>query len=565
VIRSMSRSPSGRPGPGVRHRVRRRAARFEQFGAFMIEMSLALIIAALVAYGTLSDLVRSQAIQAATTEADSLTLYRQALQDYVDENYGALQFNTPVTKNAITLVAGTAAGQAMQPTVANLIAMGYLNAGFSNQTLVVDGGVFRNVIERQPVGCVTNACNIVGLAYLGSPVLIKGETTSNSLIIGQMLNRLGGLGGASIEGGTANVTGTGGAWTWPNPIDVAQAGVVGARFGFGSSTFAGYVRMNDTRDPNLQGNLTVAGNTTLNNITVNGTSTLTGALTSTGDITARNITATQTMTATGRIRSDNSVGASNVAGCLRAALESGGNVVSRAADCVTRALLANDGLTLSNAAGTARIQANSDTGLLAINTTAGAQNIGLDGAAGRVTAQAMRVDVSATRGAACVNANDIVTDGEVSGTILVCKGGIWRAPGLPEAVAGAACVSNGSLARTSTDETLICRSNVWQRLNDRITTTVVAEIYSGNGVANVPAPTCGTGGTMDISVAALQGGADYGTVPPRNRFEVRVTGTGGWTVTPQMVDQNGTGYTSDPLGNAYSLGWTATTFCRYTV
>jgi hypothetical protein len=89
------------------------------------------------------------------------------------------------------------------------------------------------------------------------------------------------------------------------------------------------------------------------------------------------------------------------------------------------------------------------------------------------------------------------------------------------------------------------------------------EVWSGNGVGNVPRPSCGAGGTADILAAALQGGSDYGTVPPRNRFEVRVGGAGPWTVTPMMVDQSGGAFTADPSGVPYNLGWTAVTYCRY--
>jgi type II secretory pathway pseudopilin PulG len=546
----------------------------------MVEVSLALIIAGLAAAGTVRELVRQQALRAAETEADTLGLYRQALQDYVDENYTALQFSQPITRNGVNLNAGGALGETLQPSVANLQGMGYLNAGFSDVALTVDGGVFRNVIQQDPGGCVGVACNIVGLAYISVPVAVKGGGgAADALLLGQMLNRLGGLGGFSVPGAAANITGSGAAWTWPNPVAGTPAGVIAARFGFGSSVFAGYVRMNETRNPNLQGDLTVGGATTFNStLTVNGNSTFTGSttfngsITATGDITARdvnarNITATGTVAAQGQISSSNAVGASDVVGCLRAALEADGGIASRAADCIDRVRISNNGVALNDATGVQRISLGSATGVLAVNTAAGAQNIALDGGTGRMSAQRVAVTTTASRGTACVDGDDIVTDVEASGTILVCKGGVWRAPGLPQSAAGDACTNEGALARNTSDQALICRSFggvlSWSLLNERVTSVVVADIWSGNGVANVPQPTCGTSGTADISVAALQGGADYGVVPPRNRFEVRVSGTGPWTVTPAMVDPSGNAYTADTSGTNYDLGWTATTFCRY--
>jgi hypothetical protein len=547
--------------------VRRSGSALAQAGALMVEVSLALILASLAAYGAVREMVRTKAMEVAMTDADSLALYRQALQDYVDENYGALQFGTTITKNAVTLNAGTAAGQTLQPTVANLRDMGYLSAGFSDLTLVVDGASYRNVIERQPAGCVTNACNIVGLAYLSAPVRPRGSTNADSVALGHMLSRIGGLGGVSLETSPGTITGAGAAWSWVNPVAGTPAGVFGARFGFGSSVFSGYVRMNDTRNPNLQGSLTVANNITTNTLTVTGATTISGALNSTDDITARNITATQAMNATGQIRSQAAVGASDTVACLRAALESGGNILSRAANCVTRVQISNSGVSVNNTAGTPRINLDGTNGLLSVNTTLGVQNIGLDGATGRVSAQRLRPTTSATRDTACVDTDDLAADVDGSGTVLVCKSGVWRSPGLIVASVSTACTTLGMLARTSSDQALICRStgagNAWSLLNDRVTSAVVVDVWSSNGVANVPAPACGSFGTPDISVAALQGGSDYGVLPPRNRFEVRVTGVGPWTITPSMVDQSGNAYTNDSGGNPYSLGWTATTLCRY--
>lgn len=542
-------------------RTRHHRGRRAQLGSMMVEVSLALLIAALAGVGTMREILRVQTMQAADTEADTLALYRQALQDYVDAHYTALQYGTVITHNGVTLQPGTGLGQTLQPTVANLRSLGYLNAGFQDVTLVVDGGVFRNVIERQPAGCTGNACNVVGLAYIDRPIVVRGSADSNSVVLGQMLNRLGGLGGLSVEGSAATITGNGAGWTWPNPVSGAPAGVMGARFGFGSSMLAGYVRMNDTRDPNLQGPMTVAGAVTVNNsLQVNGPGIFTGA------VSAASLAASSVLSS-GQIKSQTDVGASDTAACLRAALEAGGNVISRAANCVVRAQVTNSGVAVNDAAGNTRINLDGATGLLSVRTSAGSQNIGLDGATGRVAAQRLRATSSASRGAACTDADDLVADTDGAGTILVCKGGVWRSPGLIQASAGEACTNAGSLARNSSDQALICRSDgassTWRLLNDRVTTAVAVDVWSGNGAANVPVPSCGTDGTADVSVAAIQGGSDYGSLPPRNRFEIRVSGTGPWVVTPTMIDQAGNYYTEDSSGVPYALGWTATTFCRY--
>lgn len=551
--------------------VRRGAVRRSaQGGSMMVEVSLALILSALAAVGTMQALIRADLMSSADTEADSLLLYRKALQDYTDEFYSELQNNLPITKNSVTLAAGTAPGQTMQPTVANLAAMGYALDGFSNVPLLVDGAAYRNVIRRIPVGCTGLACNIVGEAYVDRPYRIRGTTDPDNNIVGQMLSRMGGLGGASIEGSEADITGAGAAWSAANPVAGAPAGVVAARFGIGSSAMSAYVRMNDVRDPNLQGAFTVAGNTTLNGATttIAGSTTVNNSLTVTGQTTLQATTAT-TIDATGTIRStadivsDANVGASDVAACLRAALSASGEIVSRAVNCVSRVVVDNTGVQVNSSTGTARARLDGNTGLVSVNSAAGAQVIGLDGGSGRMTAQLVNAAMSATSGAACTTNGDIATDASAAGTLLVCRAGTWRRPGLDEQALGGACSVDGQLAQTSSMEGLICRGGFWRLINDRLTAVVSMDLWSGNGSGVVPAPACGVGGTADVAVAALQGGADYGGVPPRNRFEFRVTGTGPWTVDPVLVDQSGSAYSSSFAGAAYALGWTATTYCKY--
>ena len=60
----------------------------------------------------------------------------------------------------------------------------------------------------------------------------------------------------------ATINGYGGGWSWANPIAGNPAGIVVAKFGFGSAGLSQFVRMNDPRNPNLQGALTVVGNVT---------------------------------------------------------------------------------------------------------------------------------------------------------------------------------------------------------------------------------------------------------------------------------------------------------------
>lgn len=525
----------------------------------MLEASLALIIAALAAYGTLRASLNQREMESANQDADAMIAYSKALQDYVDEFYGPLQGDSPITKNGVSLMPGDAEGQTRKPSVDNLKSMGYL-AGFSNSIQADDAARFANTIFKSPVGCVGLACNIEGLAYLDRPLHVRGSTEVNGRAIGYMMARIGGNAGTAIEGVAANVIGAGAAWTSPNPLSGAPAGVMATRFGFGSSALSSYVRMNDTRDPNLQGKLTVAGDVKADaNFAVTGDSDLTGKLNIVGATTAT------TIDATGQIKSTAAVGASDSVACLRAALQASGEILARAADCVVRFVVqpGTGTVSVNDAAGASRVTLSGDTGSVNLKTAAGSDIIALDGTTGRLTAQSLNPKAAGVSGAACSSEGDIVSDAAPSGTVLVCRGGIWKRPGLEEQSPGGVCVTNGQLAQTGTYEALICRNGVWYALNDRISPAVPRELWSGNGPATVPAPSCGVNGTPDIAAGAVHTGADYGGSPPRNRFELRVAGSGPWTVSPVLVDESGNAHASSFTGADYQFGWTATTYCRY--
>ena len=284
----------GGAGLGMAMRTNPIKARRSNKGYLMLEMALALILTTVAGVGAMREMARVEIMRNTDKQTDMLIAYKAALQSYVDENYIPLQSNAAVVRNGVTLQPGAAAGQAYNPTVADLQAMGYLGAGFQNQVWLIDGATFENVIT--PVGvCPGINCNVNGFAYFSQPILIRGtEATTqdmNGPIIGQMLSRLGGLSGTSYPGSTATITGLGGNALAANPVAGAPPGVVGIAFGYIAGSNANYVRMGETRNVPLAGDLTVGGSlnvggaTTLNNsLTVNGAATINNSLTATGKV-----------------------------------------------------------------------------------------------------------------------------------------------------------------------------------------------------------------------------------------------------------------------------------------
>lgn len=539
-------------------------------GVFMVELSLALVISALAAAGAVRESVRSARLTTAKIDGDVLAIYRVALQNYVDDGYPQLQQAIAPVRNAIT------PANMWSPTLAELIGMGYLPAGFQVGFANVDAANLNNAITRLPVGCVSTDCSVVGLAWVDRPFVIRGTNDVDNLVVGQVLESVGTNGGTSFEDNPAQIAGVAGVWTDVNPVAGQPAGVVSARFGANSSIMATFLRMNDIRDPNFQNNVTIAGGVIAagpsqinNTLGVTGATTLgstlsvAGAATLNGGATINgNTTANGQITATGEVRSSSTMGASDVGACLRAGLTAGGDIVSRAANCGLRAQMTNAGLELFDAGGVMRASMN-NAGALTLRNAVGAATVTLDAATGRLTTQTLNVQSVANTGAACASANDVAVDSTANGTLLVCRGGQWRRSGLAEASLGAACGTAGQLAQTASDESLVCRGGFWRLLNDRLSGMVVMDIWSGNGASNVPVPVCGIGGIPDIQASALHAGADYGGAPPRNRTEVRVTGVGPWTVDPVMVDGGGAAYSASFMGTPYNLGWTAVTYCRY--
>lgn len=523
-----------------------------QHGFAMLEISLALIIAAIAALGTLKATLQAQRLEFASIQGDALKIARDAAETYAQENYAALQSGVAVTKNGQVIAPGTTSGQTYAPEVADLVRLGYLPTGFSEQGTFSNGptpGTYRFRLKRSPAGCELTAagptsCNIVGNAYLDQPILAAGSTDLDGPVISTIASKIGANGGFTLLQNPATVYFLGG-WTDTNPVPGNPAGVIVARFGYGSSSLAELVRIADSRDPNLQGNLTVAG-----------------------DITGH-----------GNIGTSDGVSA-----CLRAALQTDGQIISKAANCLTRAYM------------------NPNTGTIGVNDAAGNPAVVLDGnsgtvsgtkvtATGSVSGNVLNASTVATPGTACTTENDIANTG-AAGTagLLVCRSGLWRNVALVTSTIGSACGADGNIAINSANqETLVCQSGAYTQLSASLIKTATA-----GSACPQDAETAKT--TAGITLIC-QGGAwvnlidRIGKMAAQAAFEVTVSSaTQGVIIpapscsgngmpriylTPKAEDQisyinhfaTGTGpwniYAQDGTGNPVSAIMIAQTYCFY--
>lgn len=529
----------------------------------MLEVSLAIIISALAAAGTIRESMRADLMRSADIEADALDMYRIALQRYVDDAYSELQTGSPVTRNAVTLTPA----QSLSPTVAQLIGMNYLNAGFSNTTLLVDGGSYQNVIRRDPVGCVTIACNIEGLAWITVPFFERGTAFTNGPIIGQMLTRLGGFGGTSIEGSTANITGTGASWTQPNPVAGNPAGVVAARFGFSSAAFMNYIRINDLRDPDLFGPLTVAGDTRLkSNLQVDGTLKVDGATQLVGNA---QLDGTLTTNGTSLLK-----GATTLNSTLKVdgATQLVGDVQMDANTITNGTTLLRGATTIGTGGANANLTVNGDIrGQRLIPTASnaiGGACAGAEGAislwsggTGLLSCQAgvwTALAVQDTLGGAC--AVEGATSKSSAGIGLLCVNGIFR--GMDAIVrfgsVGAACGVAGALAldTANNNETLICKANLAEatgtlrlmRLRDITSQLVFVAAFEVTGTSgSVVKPNCAASAAhpatpvlqmIPKTFSSDDGGYSFSAVDSGATWTLSMNkGTGVMTGTPAVIAQ----------------------------
>jgi len=270
------------------------ASRVKQIGALSIELMFTLLVSALAASAGYMASMRAADANSAGMQGESIQALRTAANKLVMNNYAAYQAGQAITVNAINLPAGNGAGQADNFTTAQLSAMdlGVNNAQTNGSYKSLNDATYQFTVNRTAACAVTPglpACQVTGLVCLTRPVRAynapAGELDAQAL--GVMFGKLGSNGGASFPGAAATITGADGTWNAPNPMGNV-AGIICARFGYGSET-DDYVRVADSRDPNLQGGLTINGvigtSAANHSLQVNGTTNLLGD-TIVGDSTA---------------------------------------------------------------------------------------------------------------------------------------------------------------------------------------------------------------------------------------------------------------------------------------
>ena len=556
----MASHPGLFPGGAVARRQRGNALVFALLG---------LLVSALGAVGVLQGSRLQAKHEAGSGEATILDNLRGAANNAIFDATALIQNGAAFSKNGVTITPVPVTGELVwSPSVAQLVAMGYLPPGWTATTSTLNNAPYAIAFHRVPAGCVAAACNIEGQVVLQGPIR-SGPVDSDGAVIGPILARIGADSGVSLPSDPAHIQGFGNTWTLDNPVPGQPAGVVAIRIGTASSGFGQFIRIGDTRDPNLQGNLTVAGNTLfggsgslsefrsalqidgqpveLRDAGGNPCVTLrpdgvvdilcNGALSATTGVFRDVAGHTTTVAATGLVTGGN-VAADG--GLSTSAMTAFG-----AAD--PNALVVRSGdLFVRNPAGTAllRVAANGDV-------SAGNDLV----AAGSVQAQRLTLSASVNEGDACSPGQVAMM---VSGGLATCQGAMFRATARYASL-GAMCATTGLQAvDATTGDALVCRGGYYASQSALTSSRVYMAgfaVHHGDFVAAVVALPNGCPATASAippqAEIFLLPQTDAETVgnPVLNRNAVW-TGQG-WTIL--LTDGTGAATTSNVVAEVYCL------------
>ena len=474
----------------------RRDPMHSQRGYLMLEAALALMLALTAATLGFWSMHRAELASSAMIQADNIVNVAHAAETLVMEHYDAYQAGLPISRNGVTLADGDASGSSRAPTLANLQAMALgLTAGvnaFGSYKTLADA-TYVTSIQRIPVGCEASpngrTCNITGVVCMDRPVQDYGAPAgeTDGFGIGKMLGKMGGDGGVSLAGSAATITGAGGGWSLPNPFAGTPVGIVCQRFGFGAAGFGNFLRVNDTRDPNFQNNVTVGGNVVVPTGSV-GTGTGLDATNECrlGEILVSGAFWSRSATCIKRAWVDGTggqVGVADATGAPRAVLQADGQILSMDAAGVVKAGITYNGT---------ESQVKADTVLTNAGTTGLRAN-------GEVFGDQVVINTNAVAGGACPTNNAMVWGtGGSSLNLLKCVANVWVATGTLTGTVGGACPVNGQLGETSTRESIICVGNVWQTTTSRMGKFATAGFYLAINGQSVPKPACGSGGVASL-------------------------------------------------------------------
>lgn len=440
----------------------------------------------------------------------------------------ARKYRTQIIANATGTPTGIAGVVSpLAPSLNEFLNLGHLNKSIN--PAVPRAGDITISYGVAPPGCVPSACSIQILSYINGAVLEPDVDEVAVGVLAKAMETAGSKAGRSDPTNPAQLHGTAGQWSATNPVVGNPVGVLAMLSSSSDIGMDAYVRVQDTRNPDLQGSMTVAGA-----VTHSGTTTHVGQTTM-----AAPVVVNSTLSTVGAGSNLTVGGTANITGRVNAA-----------ADVFVQGVVRGDRImaTGSYAVGVAC----SDDGAIA-------KRSGAQGVVACLGGSWQSVLTISTIGAACAPNG---ADGQDSaGVKLMCVNGTYRAlsSSMTPATVGDACVVHGQVGydfSTAQPSQLVCRANPagglakWMRIQDITTHMVFITAWDVTDGVSVDKPHCSvaTGQTV-TPIMLLRGKSETSSDSGFSRYAID-NGTY-WTV----VLQDAAG---SPLGTGL-----AETFCFY--
>jgi prepilin-type N-terminal cleavage/methylation domain-containing protein len=417
--------------------MRARGARAQQRGFTLVELIVALSIAAILGIYAQARIAKESEEQIARAAGSYLKQVAGAAEQYALSHFDSLGNGVDIPGVANDIA----------PTIAELVTDNKLPGGFpsaagampTRQSLRID--VVKTNCPGTGCTIVTNVCTTTGVTLGGTNVRYD--------LAQVMVDQQDGTGGQSsyttpalIKGPSLNIA---------NP-NGAVPGTVCASATLNTAMFQQFVRVRDPRNPDLQGDLSAVGN-----LAITGTSALTGNVAAAGNV---------SVTGSGGFGGANPVAVpAGMKGLNSQDIFAAGNIVAT-----------------DQGAGFAGSNGN----YVAMTTNSGGEAAVVT--SGRMAGQRLIPTGSFTKGTACVEAGALgLSATEASGSLVVCSSGRWT-PLTTAAVAGGACSLEGQSATDPNGLALYCTGTVWTPL-----TQFLAPAYDNTG--------CTTPGQVGYSAA----------------------------------------------------------------
>jgi type II secretory pathway pseudopilin PulG len=224
-----------------------------QRGFAILELTVALLIATLLAVWGASQLVNRANDAAAQAAAVWMASVRMAAFSYIDRHRSALQEASGAMDMGHLGYADWA-----RPSVAELKAAGLLSSGFPEHGL---RGLEVTVQVLRSGVCPGSDCRVEALVHSNAALSFNTSTVADEQMVAQWLMAAQGYGGTVTRARPHRVAGT--AFEFPNPpasgLDALPAGTVAMAVTTEQLAVVDYLRVRDRRDPQFQSELTVAG------------------------------------------------------------------------------------------------------------------------------------------------------------------------------------------------------------------------------------------------------------------------------------------------------------------